>query len=70
MDLQLSDAVTYHEIAILPAKSWMVVTKGVRKLCTSSDRACLIANIEYGPEGCVHVPMSRANDIITGEIED
>ena len=40
------------------------------ELCSSFGRTCINANIEYVPEGCMCDSMSRANDFITGEIED
>ena len=41
-----------------------------KEMCSSRARACIIANVEYGPERCMHGSMSRANDLITEEIED
>ena len=53
-----------------PAYIIKAVTRSVKKeMCSSRDRACIIANVEYGPERCVHGSMSRANDLINEEVE-
>ena len=53
--LQFTDAVKYHGIAILPATLWKTFTGGVKnRFCSCSGREYIIANVEYGSEGCMH----------------
>ena len=53
--LQFTDAVKYHGIAILPATLWKFFTSGVKnRFCSSRGREYIIANVEYGTEGCMH----------------
>ena len=53
--LQFTDAVKYHGIAILRATLWKTFTGGVKnRFCSCSGREYIIANVEYGSEGCMH----------------
>ena len=53
--LQFTDAVKYHGIAILPATLWKTFTSGVKnRFYSCSGRKYIIANVDYGTEGCMH----------------